>query len=297
MKKYRLLFALLFALPLLFLSCRQGGAEAPSSDTTQFVDDLGRTVSVPSQPQRIVSLSPGVTEIIYALGADAHLVGRTDFCTYPPQCQRVQSVGGITNLNVEKILSLQPDLVIGGSMIPQAAIEQLQRLGIPVAIVGEKNRFSGLVDNILAIGSLTATYDQAQPLADAIISQLPHVDTLAQRPSVYYVVGFGAGGNYTAGGNTFISDIITLAGGRNIASDVDGWSYSLEALMANDPDFVVIRREDSAQFVSTKPYSTLRAVRQGHVVAIESGIIDVQVPRNIDAITQLATRFGAWQQR
>ena len=102
--------------------------------------------------------------------------------------------------------------------------------------------------------------------------------------SVYYVVGFGPSGNFTAGGNSFISDIISMAGGRNVAANITGWSYSLEALMQADPDYIMIRREDSATFCKTEPYNRLSAIKNGNIIAIESGTIDLQVPRNIDAI-------------
>ena len=82
-----------------------------------------------------------------------------------------------------------------------------------------------------------------------------------------------------------------MAGGRNIAENIDGWSYSLEALMKEDPDYIVVRREDSAAFVDMKPYNTLGAVRKGNVIGIESGTLDLQVPRNIDAILYLRRHF------
>lgn len=108
---------------------------------------------------------------------------------------------------------------------------------------------------------------------------------------VYYVVGFGPTGNFTAGGNTFIDDIIRLAGGRNLAHDITGWSYSLESLIQNDPDYIVVRREDSAAFCHTQPYTQLTAVKEGRVIGIESGTMDLQVPRNIDAILYLRSRI------
>ena len=106
------------------------------------------------------------------------------------------------------------------------------------------------------------------------------------------MVGYGAGGNFTAGGNTFINDIIRMAGGRNIAADVEGWSYSLEALVKEDPDYIIVRREDSAAFCGMKPYNRLSAVQQGRLIGIVSGTFDLQVPRNIDAILYLRQRIG-----
>ena len=274
--------------------------------SVSVTDDYGRTVAVPSHPARVVSLSPAITEIIYALGAEELLVGRTDFCVYPPEAEAIPSIGGISNLNIEKILSLNPDLVISGSMVGKKVTDQMDAMGTPMVCVIEKPRFEALYDNITAIGHLVGKEHEADSLnkvlscellalseADAIATRQPlktHSSQLTA-PTCYYVVGFGAGGNFTAGGNTFINDIIRMAGGRNIAEGVEGWSYSLEALMKEDPDYIIVRREDSAAFCGMKPYNRLRAVREGHVIGIESGTLDLQVPRNIDAILYLRERM------
>ena len=300
MKNSKLFTLILAALlcALTFTGCRNNGKQTPKADTYEYTDDYQNTVTVPSDPKRIVSLSPAVTEIIFALGRGDLLVGRTDFCQYPPEAAQIESIGGISNLNVEKILALNPDLVISGSMIPQKSAEHLMSLGVPLVCVIEKNRFDGLYENITKIGQLTDRTRTAYGLVDQLKREI--ADDQAQyshqsdtnRPSVYYVVGFGASGNFTAGGDTFINDLIAMAGGRNIAAGVKGWSYSLEALMSENPDYIIIRREDSASFCNTKPYNRLDAVKQGRVVAIESATIDLQIPRNIDCVRTLRQSFA-----
>ena len=226
-------------------------------------------------------------------------MGRTDFCVYPDAAAEIPSIGGISNLNIESILALKPDLVISGSMVGKKVTDQMDAMGTPMVCVIEKPKFEALFDNITAIGKLVGKEHEADSLnqvlrcelrnlreADAIAESLPNSthSTQAAVPSIYYVVGFGEGGNFTAGGNTFINDIIRMAGGRNIAEGIEGWSYSLEALMKEDPDFIIVRREDSAAFCDMKPYNRLSAVKNGHVIGIVSGTLDLQVPRNIDAI-------------
>lgn len=283
------------------LLCAACTAPVRPADTQSYTDDYDRTVQVPTHPQRIVSTSPAVTEILFALGAEGRLVGRTDFCTYPPEAESIESIGGISNLNVEKIASLHPDLVISGSMIPRKSTDLLDRMGIPIVCVVEQPYFVGLFGNITKIGQLVGCAEAADSLNQLLEGQAKGiVDSLKaipkaktwEPPSVYYVVGYGASGNFTAGGNSFINDMITLAGGRNIAADVTGWSYSLEALMEADPDYILIRREDSAAFCKAKPYRNLSAVKEGRVVAIESGTIDLQVPRNLQAVQLLARVFS-----
>ena len=287
---------------LLLAACGHSGNQAGKQTSNDTVtDDYGRTVVVPAQPQRVVSLSPAVTEIIYALGAQEMLVGRTDFCEYPAEAQQLPSIGGISNLNIESILSLNPDLVISGSMVSKKVTDQMDAMGVPMVCVIEKPRFNALFDNISTIGRLVGKEHEADSLIENLELRIENLISStdssqlstpnSQLPTVYYVVGFGASGNFTAGGNTFINDIIRMAGGRNIAEDVEGWSYSLEALVKEDPDYIIVRREDSAAFCGMKPYNTLSAVRNGHVIGIVSGTLDLQVPRNIDAVLYLRQRM------
>lgn len=292
MKTKYLFLILAFSLVTLIITGCKHPAQSTQAESYQYTDDYNNTITIPSNPQRIVSLSPAVTEIIFDLGKSDLLVGRTDFCTYPEEALQIESVGGISNLNVEKILSLHPDLVISGSMIPQKAAEHLHSLGVPLVCVIEKTEFDGLYENISKIGQLVGCSNEADSLNQTLREAVQAVDSAIQNyPTAYYVVGFGANGNFTAGGNTFINDLIRMAGGRNIAEGVQGWSYSLEALMSEDPDFIIVRREDSADFCNLHPYSSLSAVRSGHVIGIVSGTLDLQVPRNIDAILYLRNRF------
>ena len=285
--------------------------------TYQYTDDYGSIVNVPTHPQRIVSLSPAVTEIIFALGADSLLVGRTDFCNYPPQAQHIESIGGISNLNIEKVLSCKPDLIISGSMVPQKIVQQFAKMDIPLVCVIEKQKFDGLFTNVHSIGRLIGKEHTADSLNASMrkhLKTLVNPDTIHPHPTlkpsnpqthpthsthsthstptVYYVVGFGPDGNFTAGGNTFINDIIQMAGGHNIAAESQGWTFSLEALINADPDFILIRANDSARFCNTPPYNQLSAVKNNRTIALEDGILDLQVPRNIEVIKQLQKRFA-----
>ncbi len=306
MKRTTILLVLAIAL------CSCHGRKDTTGVVDTVTDDYGRTIVVPAHPQRVVSLSPAVTEILFAIGADSLLAGRTDFCVYPDEAAQIPSIGGISNLNIEKILSLNPDLVISGSMVGKKVTDQMDQMGTPMVCVIEKPHFDALYDNIRTIGNLVGKTHEADSLCNKLMDETraltngdtgdtpsPQTDKSKENcqtvPTVYYVVGFGAGGNFTAGGNTFINDIIKMAGGRNIAEEVTGWNYSLEALVQNDPDFIIVRREDSAAFCSMKPYNRLRAVREGRVIGIVSGTLDLQVPRNIDAVLYIRKRMSELQ--
>lgn len=285
--------ALLLAI-FLFFGCNQPtSADSVNQQTVTYTDDYGSVVEIPLHPQRIVSTSPAVTEIIFALGGSQLLVGRTDFCTYPPEAMQIASIGGISNLNIERIMSLNPDLVISGSMIPKKSTIQMEKMGVPTVCIIEQQHYEGLYDNISKIGRLIGRTQAADSLNDVLRDRLKQLDvqTSAQPKSVYYVVGFGAAGNFTAGGDSFINDIIRLAGGRNIAEGISGWSYSLENLMQQNPEYIIIRKEDSAAFCRMTPYNRLDAVKSGRVIAIESSLIDLQVPRNTEAVQFLFNRL------
>ena len=292
-----LISAVLMATFVCFSSCSNKTTQQTDDTTTEYTDDYGMTVRVPVSPTRVVSLSPAVTEIMFALGADSLLVGRTEFCVYPPEASRIENIGGISNLNIEKVLSCQPDLIISGSMVSQKVVKQFADMGVPLVCVIEKPHFDGLYGNITKIGGLVDRKECAENLNNALRTRMGTImDGVdiddAMRPTVYYVVGFGSGGNFTAGGNTFINEIIDMAGGYNIACDSEGWAYSLEALMESDPDFILIRAEDSARFCQTAPYNKLSAVKEHRMIALEDGILDLQVPRNIDVISLLRSRFA-----
>lgn len=294
MKKRTALLPVFLLATLLYVGChRNTNTDSNNQLTVEYTDDYGSTVEIPLHPQRIVSTSPAVTEIIYALGGSHLLVGRTDFCTYPPEAMQIASIGGISNLNIERIMSLNPDLVISGSMIPRKSTIQMEKMGVPTVCVIEQQHYEGLYDNISKIGRLIGCTQTADSLNAVLRDRLKRLDvqTTTKPRSVYYVVGFGASGNFTAGGDSFINDIIRLAGGRNIAEDITGWSYSLENLMQQNPEYIVIRKEDSAAFCRMPPYNQLDAVKNGRVIAIESSLIDLQVPRNTEAVQFLFDRL------
>lgn len=257
-------------------------------ETIAVTDDYGRTVEIPRKIEKVVSLSPAVTEIIYELNRQHLLCGRTEYCNYPPECKTIPSIGGISNLNIEAVIAKSPDIVIIGSIVSKKNVLQLEQMGIPVVCIKEKNDFEGLYENIAKTGVILNCKKEADSIIDILAETVKsfNASPSANTPthSMYYVVGFGNSGNFTAGGNSHINDIIELSGGVNIASDNKGWSFSNEALLSADPNYIIVRQEDADAFCNMHPYNQLTAVQTGHVIPIESNIIDLQIPRNIDAI-------------
>lgn len=272
----------------LFESCKQKG----------FTPEIGQDNYVVSQKnpikknnKRIVSVSPQVSEILCEMGCLDRLVARTDFCVYPPQLQSVTSIGGINNANLEKIIALKPDVVITSSIFTKKMFVAVEDAGIPIISFREGKDIEQMYKVINILGQIT----QKQHSADSLIndckqrlSKVKHItDSIAQskqmqRPKVYYVVGFGASGDFSAGKDTYINQIIEMAGADNIAKISSSWSFNKEDLFANQPDYIFVRAEDSALFCKTAPYSQLKAVKNHKVFGISG--LDNQTPHSIDAL-------------
>jgi iron complex transport system substrate-binding protein len=277
------------------------GCEKPHSQhikpSISITDYYNRNVNIPKDLRRIVSLSPGITEMIFDLQADTLLVGRTDYCSFPqPQVSKIASVGGISNVSAERIIALRPDLVLCGSMVSKELVMQIERSGIAIVSFPERKTVEGTYETLKLLGKIL----QKDSLSAAIVSdmkaKIAAVKTKTEqmkkpnspRPKVYYVVGFGTSGDFSAGNGTYIHNILTLAGGQNVAENARNWSFSRENLFAHQPDYVFIRKEDYAAFIKTPPYNDLNAVRKGQVYPVESALMDCQTPRSVDAIEYIS---------
>ena len=288
MKRLFQILALTLLLGLL-VGCHQQTENPKASAFFEWTDSYGRAVVLDTAPQRIVSLSPAITEIFYMIGAEKKLVAVSDFCQYPPEATKLPSVGGMRNINQESLLEQHPDVLLIGSMVSQKDVEAIEKMNIPVVTIKEESNIEGMADMIEVIGQITECQERANQEAARWrerIAQLKQ-EKAAQKDnekSVYYVVGFGDAGDFTAPKGSHIHEIIELAGCRNIGEAVANWNVSREFLFKSDPDIIIIRAEDCEPFCKQYPYTQLNAVKKGHVYPIESGWIDVVSTRNLKAI-------------
>lgn len=251
----------------------------------------GEELVLEAEPLRVVSVGPNITELLYSLGVQEKLVGRTDYCDYPKEVLSVDTIGTLYTPDVEKIISLEPDLVIASTHFLDETKEKLEAVGISVLVLHEENELEGVYRLIDTLGAVFNQKERALEIVEDMQKRIAAVEEKVaevEPVSVYYVVGYGDGGDYTAGGDTFIHEILTAAGGRNVAEEVSGWSYSLEKLLEADPDVILVSEADYEGFVETEPYAGLRAVKEGRVYTIDENLLNRQCDRNADAVEQIA---------
>jgi iron complex transport system substrate-binding protein len=256
-------------------------------------DSKGKEVVIEKEPKRIISVAPSVTELIYALGKGDELVGRTDYDDYPEQVKSVQSIGSLTDPNVEKIIELKPDVVVASTHFKDDVAKKLEDLGIKVVVLYNAKDFNGAYDSINTLGQIINAQDNTKNLVASMKKKIEDVKEKVkgkETPKTYYVVGFGKDGDYTATGDTFIGQMIEMAGGNNIAKDGAGWKYSLEKIIENGPEYIVISKNFGMkdQFITTAGYKELSAVKNNKVIEIDDNLLNRQGPRLADGVEALA---------
>ncbi|MBR1626948.1 MAG: ABC transporter substrate-binding protein [Bacteroidales bacterium] len=241
--------------------------------------------------RRIASVSPQVTEILCELGCMDRLVSRTDFCKYPPSVEKIQSVGGINDANLELIISLHPDIVITSSIFTKKMVKVLEDAGLTVLSFREGSKIEDMYKVMTTLGKVVNKEKTADSLIHECKVRLEKVSSRCDsiikaknmdKPKVYYVVGYGSSGDFSAGADTYVNEIFNLAGGDNIAKNAKNWSFNKEELFKNQPEYIFVRSYDVDNFKTMHPYSELQAVKNGNVFGIDD--LDNQTPRSIDAI-------------
>jgi iron complex transport system substrate-binding protein len=256
-------------------------------------------------PERIISTSPGITETLFALGLGDRVVGVTQYCTYPPAVAKIPKIGSWTATNLESVVAARPDLIIVQKTAVHAT-DKFRALGIRTLEV-RLDRIADIYSTIDQIGGAADVAARARALRDSIRRDLEDVRRkAANRPktSVMFVVGRTPGtleGIIAAGGQSYLSEVMELAGGRNILADSPvGYPKVLhEEIIARNPDVILDMGEHAAAEAITEAqrktevalwsrFSTVSAVRNGRVHPVSSGIYVVPGPRVVDCARQFA---------
>ncbi|MDP2892661.1 MAG: ABC transporter substrate-binding protein [Bacillota bacterium] len=256
----------------------------------KVVDIQGTEVEIKANPQRIISLSASTTEILFALGAGDRIVGVDDFSNYPNETANIEKVGDFTNGNIEKIVSLDPDLVLAGETLQTDTINKLRELDIPTMAV-EARSYEEVASSFEIIGAAVGKEAEAADLADTLKAKEEEIK--AKKPTVYFVYSYGEYGNWTSGPGSFINSIIEIAGGHPVTNDVTPnapWmDYTLETLVSQDPDVLLVSADagDVEALKQAEGYKSLSAVKNGKVYVLGDEIVRPG-PRLIDAMADVA---------
>ena len=270
---------------------------APMTASARTVkDQIGRTVTVPDDPQRVVALAPSITEIVFKLNQSQRLVGATQYSNYPAEASKLPRVGSYIQLSLEKIVALKPDLCIAikdGN--PKPVVDRLQTMGIPVYVVNPHD-LETVIRTMQALGRLLNATAKADELTAAVEARLNDVKTrVAVRetsPRVFIQIGISP--IISIGTNTFIHDLIKTAGGINVAAgDAAYPRFSREQVLALSPDVIVITsmaRQGAFEKVRRewRHYDQIPAIRDQRIHLVDSDIFDRPSPRLIDALEVLA---------
>jgi len=282
----RLLAALL--LPLLIAACGGGGGEkAPPTPTPIDLtrDDLGRSVAPPASPQRVVALSPTVVELMYAVGATP--VGRPSSANYPEAAKAVQAFGESRSPSFEAIAAMKPDLVIADALLHQTIADNLSKqLNVPVFAVRVAS-FNDVTRGLRTVGALTGKKEAGETQAKALEIKLADIKAKlpANGPTVLVLVAAGQNQFIAGRGNTYLGDILSLLGARNlVTSEPENFNYpgftdySLERIVEKNPDVIIAASiggppgtpKTSDILKSVPAFASLSAVKNGHVYEVDA---------------------------
>lgn len=269
------------------------------SFAAEVTDEIGRKLTIKKSPERIISLAPGITEILYALNLEDNIVGVTSFCDWPAQARRKPQVGGFINPSVETIVFLKPDLILAtADGNRRDTVRQLERIGLTVYVTNPSD-IGGILTGILHLGEITSAQKTAQALVVGMKKRLHNIAAQTRgknKPRIFFQIGLDP--VITAGGGTLISEAISLAGGINIAgADSTHYPrYSAESIIAGSPDIILFApmtgdREFAAVKNFWRKFPEIPAVKNNKIYPLETDLISRASPRIIDAIEKMALIF------
>ena len=270
---------------------------SPAADfPATLTDDEGTAVEIAAEPQRIVSLTPATTEILFKLGAGPRVVATTDFDDYPPEAVALPDVASFTSVDVEKIVGLEADLVIAGgnSFNDPEAIAQLRELGVPVLVTYAPDIATVLKD-IELVGTAVGRADAARDLTAAMQADFDQVAAATAdlpRPRVFYELD-ATTDLYTAADDSFIAEMIELAGGEPITTgSPTDFAISLEKLVTADPEVIVLGDAVygvTPEAVAARPgWDVMTAVKTGEIRGVNDLVVTRPGPRLVDGLRELA---------
>lgn len=260
------------------------------SPTREVTDDLGRTVKIPLQVERAVSLAPNLTENIFAVGAGGKLVGVTSYCDYPAEAQKIPKIGDTINPNMETIIALKPQIVfVSTASQIENFTKTLEQRNIAVFITNP-NDFEGILRNLKQLGDVLGTSANAEKLIADLRNRVNAVaEKVRDKPKTKVFVQISKEPLFTVGKDSFITEIIERAGGESATKDV-ATAYpklSKETALALNPD-VVILSESPDNLEPNEVFKNSNAVKSNRVFRVGAALLARPSPRIVDALELIA---------
>lgn len=274
-------------------------ATLPARATITVTDDAGKTLTLAAPVQRIVSLAPHATELLFAAGAGDRVVGVSAFSDYPPLARVLPQVSGGVRLDIEQVLALRPDLAVGWSSGNASSdLDALRRLGIPV-FIAEPKKLDDLPATLLRLGQVTGHETEAQAAAEQYRARLAKLRTdYRERTPIRVFMMIGAQPLMTLNHAHLLQDVLRLCGGRNIfaARDTLAPTVSYESVLIEDPDVILFSSTlgtETALRDWWRDRVDLRAVREGRVYSIPADTTLRQTPRVLDGAAKVCAALDA----
>lgn len=294
------LLAVILLLTGAISSCRtpannsSGDSSASSQNLQTFTDGVGRKVTLRAAPQRIISLAPAVTEVLFALGLGERVIGVTSYCDFPAEAKTKEKVGDTLQPSLERIVALKPDLVVltTASQLEKLT-RQLDELHIPAFATNPRN-IREVIVSIEELGAVTGTTKRAAEISAELNRRLSVIEERTRnlsKPRVLYALQ--AAPLITAGRNTFINDLITLAGGESISADEQTLypQFSREAVIARAPDIIIIQdthgEEKADETIVRRDFAVTPAIRNNRIVRVNPDLTARPGPRIIEGLEKL----------
>ncbi|MDH4218300.1 MAG: ABC transporter substrate-binding protein [Candidatus Aminicenantes bacterium] len=275
------------------------GVASANDQERMIKDDLGFPHTLGSSPQRIVSLAPNITEILFALGLEEEIVGVTRYCNYPDQTRTKEKIGGMVDPDLEKIIFLQPDLIIAFRGNPLRLIYRLRDLQLPVFVLEQGTSLESVFSLIRKIGLITHRENPAAALVDSLRKDYERIQACLANvkhiPRVY--VNIHGKGLWTCGKDSFLNDLVVKAKGLNIAAEIPrSWlAYNREEIIHQNPEFIIVVTRSQKDFSEIKEWiireshlESVLAVKKESIHFLNEDFVTRSGPRIFMALEQLS---------
>ncbi len=236
-------------------------------------------------PRRVISLSPIITETIYLVGAQDRLIANTTYCNSPPEAQLKDKIGTVTQMNIEKVIRLNPDLVIASALTQEKQLKVLESRFIPIFRAENPKTFEQMCDMTLAMGKRLGKAEQAHAIIEKTRKNAACINALTQhleKPRVFMQIGLKP--LYSANKDMFINEYIRYTGGRNIAENEASGIYSREKVLAQDPEIILIATMGSSKKAGEMEkqrwmaFKSISAIKSGRIYILDPELICSPTP-------------------